>query len=111
MNLAPNRQRLVYELATLVLLIAIAALWVPTSWQAAGNRHGEWVGAQASVTHVGLGALKPLRLTWESSANGFWLSLTGIRLFPLSLSVTLTVAAAIVAAWTYRLRSQPRPGA
>ena len=85
MNLTPNKQRLVYELATLALLIAIAALWVPTSWQAAGDRQGEWVGARASVTHVGLGVLEPLRLTWESSPNGFWLSLTGMRVFPLFL--------------------------
>jgi hypothetical protein len=104
MSLHANERRLVYGLATFALLVAVAAFWVPTSWQAAGGRQGEWVGAQASVTHVGLGVLRPLRLTWESSPSGFWLALTGVRVVPLFLPVTLTVAAAIVARWTYRLR-------
>jgi hypothetical protein len=111
MKLDPNKRRLVYGLATFALLIAIAALWFPTSWQMAGNRQGEWVGAQSSVTHVGLGVLQPLRLTWESSAQGFWLGFTGIRFFSLFLSLTLTVAAALVAGWTSHLRAQSRPRA
>lgn len=103
MKLDRNKRRLVYGFATTALVIAIAALWVPSSWQAVANPHGEWVGAPASVTHIGLGVVKPLRLTWESSPNGFWLGFSAIRVFPLFLSVTLTVAAAIVAQRTYRL--------
>lgn len=110
MNLDPNQRRFVSGLATFALLVAVAALWFPTSWQVAGARQGEWVGAQASVAHVGLGVLQPLRLTWESSPSGFWLSLTGIRVFPLFLSATLSVAAALVAKWTCGLL-QPRAGA
>jgi hypothetical protein len=103
MKLDPNKRRLVYGFATTALLIAIAALWLPSSWQAVVNPQGEWVGAPASVTHVGLGVLKPLLLTWESSPHGFWLGLSAIRVAPLFLSVTLTVAAVIVARRTYRL--------
>jgi hypothetical protein len=69
MNLHANERRLVYGLATFALLVAVAAFWIPTSWQAAGDRQGEWVGAQASVTHVGLGVLQPLRLTWECALS------------------------------------------
>ncbi len=98
-----NYRRLVYGFATAALVIAAAALWLPSSWQAAVNAQGEWVGAPASVTHVGLGALKPLRLPWESSPDGFWLGLSAIRVAPLFLSVTLTVAAVLVARRTYRL--------
>jgi hypothetical protein len=103
MKLDPNKRRLVYGFATTALLIAITALWLPSSWQAVVNPQGVWVGAQASVTHIGLGALKPLRLTWESSPNGFWLSFSAIRVAPLFLSVTLTVAAVLVARRTYCL--------
>ena len=103
MKLDPNERRLVYGFATTALLIAIAALWLPSSWQAGATPQGEWIGAPASVTHIGLGVLRPLRLTWESSPNGFWLGLSAIRAAPLFLSVTLTVAAAIVARRTYRL--------
>jgi hypothetical protein len=103
MNLEPNKRRVVYGFATTALLIAIAALWLPSSWQAVANPQGEFVGARASVTHIGLGVLRPLRLTWESSPNGFWLSLSAIRVVPLFLSVTLTVAAVIVARRTYHL--------
>ena len=103
MNLDPNKRRLVYGFATTALLIAIAALWLPSSWQVRVNPQGEWVGAPASVTHIGLGVLKPLRLTWESSPNGFWFSFSAIRAAPLFLSVTLTGAAVIVARRTYRL--------
>lgn len=102
MKLDMNKRRLVYGFATTALLIAIAALWLPSSWQAGVNPQGEWVGAQASVTHIGLGVLKPLRLTSESSPNGFWLSFSALRVAPLFLSVTLTLAAAIVARKTYR---------
>ena len=98
-----NERQLVYGFATTALLIAIAALWLPSSWQASVNPQGEWVGPPASVTHIGLGVLRPLRLTWESSPNGFWLGFSAIRVVPLFLSVTLTVAAAIVARRTYRL--------
>jgi hypothetical protein len=103
MKLDPNKRRLVYGFATTALLIAIAALWLPSSWQAVANPQGEWVGAPASVTHIGLGVLKPLRVTWESSPNGFWLGFSAIRVVPLFLSVTLTVAAVIVAQRAYRL--------
>jgi hypothetical protein len=70
MRFDPNKRRLVYGFATIALLIAIAALWLPSSWHVPGNPKGEWVGAPASVVYVGLGALKPLRLTWESSSVG-----------------------------------------
>jgi hypothetical protein len=103
MKLDPNKHRLVYGFATIALLIAIAALWLPSSWQAVANPQGDWVGAPASVTHIGLGVLKPLRLTWESSPHGFWLGLSAMRVAPLFFSVTLTVAAVIVARRTYRL--------
>jgi hypothetical protein len=103
MNLDPNRRRLVYGFATTATLIAIAALWLPSSWQAAVNPQGEGAGAPASVTHIGVGVLKPLRVTWESSPNSFWLGLSAIRVAPLFLSVTLTVAAVIVTRRTYRL--------
>jgi hypothetical protein len=103
MMLDPKQRRTVYALATTALLIAIAALWLPSSWQEARNPQGKWVGAPASVTHIGLGALKPLRLTWESSPNGFWLGFSAVRVVPLFLSVTLTVAAIIVARRMYRL--------
>ncbi len=103
MKLDPNKRRFVYGFATIALLIAIAALWLPSSWQAVVKPQGEWVGAPASVTHIGLGVLRPLRLTWESSPNGFWLGFSAIRVAPLFLSVTLTIAAVIVARRTYRL--------
>jgi hypothetical protein len=103
MKLDPNKRRLVYGFATTALLIAIAALWLPSSWQAGATPQGEWIGAPASVTHIGLGVLKPLRLTWEWSPNGFWLGLSAIRVVPSFLSVTLTVAAVIVARRTVRL--------
>jgi hypothetical protein len=97
MNLDPNKRRLVYGFATTALVIAVAALWLPTSWQTAVNQQGQ------SVTHIGLGVLKPLRLAWESGPNGFWLAFSAIRVFPLFLSVTLTGAAVIVAWRTYCL--------
>jgi hypothetical protein len=103
MKLDPNKRRLVYGFATTVLVIAIAALWLPSSWQAVVNPQGEWVGAPASVTHIGLGVPKPLRLTWESSPNGFWLGFSAIQVFPLFLSVTFTAAAVIVARRTCRV--------
>jgi hypothetical protein len=104
MRLDPNKRRLVYGFATIALAISVAALWLPSSWQAVGNPQGEWVGSPASVTHIGPGVLKPLRLTWGSSPNGFWLGFSAIRVVPLFLSVTLTVAAVIVARQMYRLR-------
>jgi hypothetical protein len=79
MTLGANKRRLVYGFATAALVIAAAALWLPSSWQAAVNAQGEWVGAPASVTHIGLGVLRPLQLTWESSPNGFWVGLSAIR--------------------------------
>ena len=103
MNSDPNKRRLAYGIATIALLISVAALWLPSSWQAGVNPQGAWVGAQASVTHIGLGVLKPVRLTWESSPTGFWLGFSAIRVVPLFLSVTLTIAAVIVARRTYRL--------
>ena len=103
MKLDPHQRWLVYGFATTALLLALAALWLPSSWQAAANPQGEWVGAPASVTHLGLGVLRPLRLTWESSPNGFWLGISAIRVAPLFLAVTLTVAAVLVARRTYRL--------
>jgi hypothetical protein len=108
MNLDQRKRRLLYVAATTALLIAIAALWVPTSWQAGANAQGEWVGAPASVARIDFGTLQPLRLTWETSPNGFWLGFTAVRVFPLFLSVTLTVAAA-VAAWQTHRRSRPAP--
>jgi hypothetical protein len=60
MNLDPNKRRLVYGFATTALVIAVAALWLPTSWQTAVNQQGQ------SVTHIGLGVLKPLRLAWAA---------------------------------------------
>ncbi len=103
MRLDPNTRRLVYGFATTALLIASAAHWLPSSWQAVVTPQGEWVGAPASATHIGVGVLKPLRLTWESSPNGFWLSFSAIRVAPLFLSETLTVVAVLVARRTYRL--------
>jgi hypothetical protein len=108
MKLDPNQRRLVYAFATTALLIAIAALWLPSSWQAGVHAQGEWVGAPASVTNIGLGVLQPLRLTWESSPHGFWLSFSAMGVAPLFLSVTLTVAAVIVARRTYRLWKRTR---
>lgn len=105
MSLDPNNRRFVYGVATAALVIAIAALWLPTSWQAAANQDSQTVGAQASVTHIGLGALKPVRLTWETGPNGFWLAFSAIRAFPMFLTVTLTLAAAFAAWQTYRLAS------
>ena len=81
MNLDPNKRRLVYGFATTALVIAGAALWLPTSWQAAVNQQGQWVGTQGCVTHIGLGVLQPLRLTWESGSNGFWLALSRFTRF------------------------------
>jgi hypothetical protein len=104
MVLHRKARRLLYAVAPFALLIAVVALWVPTSWQAGPQKQGEWVGKGAAVTHVYLGALRPLRLTWESSANGFWLGCTAVRTFPLFLSVTLTVAAVLVAWQTIRAR-------
>jgi hypothetical protein len=107
MRLEPNQRRFLFGIVTISLLIAVAALWVPTSWQAAVNQQGEWAGATASVTHVGLGVLRPVGLTWESSPRGFWLAFTALRAFPMFLSVTFTVAAALVARQTYRLAHSP----
>jgi hypothetical protein len=103
MRLDPNTRRLVYGFATIALLFSVAALWLPSSWQAVINPQVQWVEAQVSATHIWLGVLKPLRLTWESSPNGFWLGFSAIRVAPLFLSVTLTVAAVIVARRTCRL--------
>jgi hypothetical protein len=103
MRLEPSQRRLLYGFATAALLIAIAALWVPSSWQAGANQQGAWVGAPASVTHIGLGMLRPVGLTWEASPGGFWLAFTALRAFPMFLSVTFTLAAAVVARRTYHL--------
>jgi hypothetical protein len=111
MSFQPNQRRLVYGFALTALLIAVAALWLPASWRVGANRHGEWAGATASVAHVELGALHPLRLTWESSPSGFWLSFTAIRVFPLFVTLTLTIAAAVVARRIHRLRRLSDGGA
>jgi hypothetical protein len=79
------------------LVISIVALWAPVSWQSLANQQGEHVGNGASITHIELGALRPLRLSWESSPNGFWLGFSAVRVFPMFLTVTLTAAAAVVA--------------
>jgi hypothetical protein len=105
MHLDPNKRQLLYGVATAALVIAVAALWVPTSWQA-GGPSGNWVGGQASVTHVEFGVLKPLQLTWESSPAGFWFGLTAVRAFLLFLSVTFTVTAVMAARQTYRRSRQ-----
>jgi hypothetical protein len=103
MNRDPKQRRRLCGLATTALLIAAAALWIPTTWRLVANQQGMWVGGHATVTQIELGVLEPLRLTWESSANGFCLGFTAVRLIPMFLSVTLTVAAVIVARRTYRL--------
>lgn len=103
MKLGSNKKRLACGFATIALLMAIAALWFPSSWQRGVNLGGEWVEAPASVTHIGLGVMKPLQLTWESSPNGFWLGFSALRVAPLFLSATLTIAAVIVARRTYQV--------
>ncbi len=65
-----NKRRLVYVFPTAAMVIP-AALWLPSRWQPAVNGQGQRVGAPPSDTHIGLGGLRPLRLTWESSPNGF----------------------------------------
>jgi hypothetical protein len=97
MNLDPKIRRLFLSFATAALVIAIVALWVPTSWQSLANQKGEHAGHNAMLTHIELGVLRPLRLSWESSPSGYWLGFTAVRVFPLFLTVTLTAAAAIVA--------------
>jgi len=108
MNLDPKTRRLFFSLATLALVISIVALWVPTSWQSLANQQGENVGNNASITHIDFGVLKPLRLTWESSPNGFWLGFTAVRAFPMFLTITLTAAAAMVAWRINRLSRRPQ---
>ena len=99
-NLDSSKRRLLYGCATIALLIAVASLWLPNSWEATNSR-GERVGRGISVTHIGIGAMKPLQLTWESSPSGFWLSLSRFQPFSIFVSVTLTIAAVTVARREY----------
>lgn len=97
----PDNRWLMYGSATLALLVAVVSLWFPLSWQITADQPGAFVGEGARVVHIEIGVLRPLRLTWESSAQGYWLSVTAVRAFPLFLSVTFTLSAAIAAWYTW----------
>lgn len=83
-----------YRLAAWVFVIAGVALWVPLSWEKDLNRPGTQI-------HLDFGVLKPLRATWQSSADGFWLAFSNVQIAALLLSTVLSVAAFIAARESY----------
>ena len=95
MNIEKWAGRRFYRLAAWIFIAAGVALWLPMSWEEDLNRPG---------THIYLdfGMLKPLRATWQSSANGFWFAFSNVRIVALAMSAVLTVAAVIAARESYQ---------
>ena len=93
--------RRLYRLATWSFVIAAVALWLPLSWGKAPNRPGTHLS-------VDFGVLKPLRATWQSSADGFWFAFSDVRGVALVLTIVLTAAALIAARETARREGGPR---
>lgn len=84
-----------YLLATWAFALATVALWFPVSWESAANGPG-------TVIHVDFGVLRPVRATWNASADGFWLAFSDLRVGAWVLSLVLTAAAILAARQTYR---------
>lgn len=84
-----------YILATWAFALATVALWFPLTWETIP-------GAPGTKINVDFGVLQPVRATWDSSPNGFWLAFTDLRLGAWVLSVVLTAAAILAARQTYR---------
>ena len=95
MNIEQWADRRFCRLAAYVFAIAAVALWFPLSWEKDPNRPG-------NLFHLDFGVLKPLRATWQSSADGFWFAFSDLRIVALMLSTVLTVAALIAARESYR---------
>lgn len=87
--------RRLHLLAAAAFALAAVVLWLPLSWERAPNLPG-------APSHLDFGVLKPLRATWQSSAEGFWFAFTDVRIVALALSVVLTVAAIRAARESYR---------
>jgi hypothetical protein len=103
MTIDKRTYRRLLRLTAWAFLIAAGALWIPLSWQSRLDRPG---------THIDLdfGAMKPLRATWQSSADGFWFAFSGLRGGEFLLSAVLTAGAAIAAReMDRRSRAAPMP--
>jgi hypothetical protein len=100
MNIEQWADRRLYRLATWAFALAAVALWLPMSGERDPNRPGTHL-------HLDFGVLKPLRATWQSSADGFWFAFSDVRIAELVLSAVLTVAALIAARETYRRYGKP----
>lgn len=107
-KLDPQKRQLLHTVASLALLVALVALWIPVSWETVSPAPGELSGEELSIINWELGVLRPLRLTWETSDRGFWLRFSAIRAFPLFLTVTLSISAAAMALRNYRLARRIR---
>jgi hypothetical protein len=95
MNNRRRTDRRLHLLAAAAFVLAAVALWLPLSWERDLNRPG-------TQFHLDFGVLKPLRATWQSSAEGFWFAFSDVRTVALGLSIVLTVAALIAARQSYR---------
>jgi hypothetical protein len=95
MNCNWRTDRRLHLVAATAFVLAAVALWVPLSWGPDPNRPG-------THFHLDFGVLKPLRATWESSAEGFWFAFSDVRVVALGLSAVLTAAAVIAARQNYR---------
>ncbi len=104
MNIDQHTYRRLCLVATWAFIVAAIALWVPWSWQTDPTQQGKY------ILHLTFGVLEPLRATWQSSADGFWLGFSGVRLVALLLSAVLTVAAVMAARETYRRGHTPVEG-
>jgi hypothetical protein len=90
MNIERWTDRRPYRLATWALVLATVTLWWPLSWERDPNPPGTHL-------HVDFGVLKPLRATWQSSADGFWFAFSDVRGVALVLTAVLTAATLIAA--------------
>ena len=99
MNIDQRMHRRFHFFAAWAFVIAALALWVPISWEADRMQPG-------TLIHVDLGVLKPLRVTWHSSADGFWFGFSEVRGVAFALSAVLTAAVVVAAREMFR-RSRP----
>jgi hypothetical protein len=104
MNIEQWADRRLLRLGTWAFLIAAAVLWLPLSWVQDPNQPG-------TCFHLDFGVLKPIRATWQSSADGFWFAFSDVRIAALVLSAVLTAAALIAAHETYRRYGMTAGGA